>query len=75
MTNPKLAQDLLNRIAALCPLADDMRLGQLLATLGWLGEDMTGRNLWDIEDDELLGVVDRFRQDLAQREPSRTSDG
>jgi hypothetical protein len=65
-----LTQQVLSRIAGLCPLAVDMRLGQLLATLGWLGEDITGRTLWDIEDEELLKVVERFQQDLARREQS-----
>jgi hypothetical protein len=70
VTNPNLTQELLRRIAGLCPLAGDMRLGQWLATLGWLGEDRTGQTLWDIEDEELLHVVARFQQDLARREPS-----
>ena len=33
-----------------------------------LGEDAVGRNLWDIEDDELLAAIERFRQDLSQCE-------
>ena len=70
MTNSDRTRELLSRIADLCPLAVDMRLGQLLATLGWLGEDMTGRTLWEIEDEELLQVVERFQQDLVRREPS-----
>ena len=69
MTNPDLARELLSHIAALSPLAGDMRLGQLMAALGWLGEDMKGRTLWDIEDAELLEVIERFHQDLARREP------
>ena len=44
-----------------------MRLGQLLATLGMLGEDSTGRSLWDIEDDELSAAVERFASDLRRR--------
>jgi hypothetical protein len=45
-----------------------MRFGQLLATLGMLAEDMTDHSLWDIDDAELLGVMERFRQDLLRRE-------
>jgi hypothetical protein len=41
-----------------------MRLGQLLATVGMLGEDTTGRSLWDIEDEELSAAVERFARDL-----------
>lgn len=47
-----------------CP---EMRLGQLLATVGMLGEDSTGRSLWEIEDDELAAAVERFATDLARR--------
>jgi len=35
-------------LAELCNLSSDVRLGQLLAHLGFLGEDQTGRTLWDI---------------------------
>jgi hypothetical protein len=68
--NPDLPQELLQRLDALQRLAMDMRFGQLLATLGLLGEDMTGRTLWEIEDEQLLEVLERFRQDLARREQS-----
>lgn len=47
-----------------CP---EMRLGQLLATIAMLGEDSTGRSLWDIEDEELSVAVERFANDLARR--------
>lgn len=54
----------LEEIRRLCP---DMRLGQVLATVGMLGEDSTGRDLWDIEDDELSEAVERFASDLSRR--------
>jgi hypothetical protein len=54
----------LDEIRRLCP---DMRLGQLMATLGLLGEDATGRSLWDIEDDELAVALEKFASDLARR--------
>jgi hypothetical protein len=54
----------LEEIQRLCP---DMRLGQVLATVAMLGEDSTGRSLWDIEDDELSAAVERFADDLARR--------
>jgi len=44
-----------------------MRLGQLIATLGLLGEDATGRSLWDLEDEELAVALERFAGDLARR--------
>jgi hypothetical protein len=55
-----------DEVRRLCP---EMRLGQLLATLGLLGEDATGRTLWDIEDDELAMTLERFAVDLARRAP------
>jgi hypothetical protein len=54
----------LNEVRRLCP---ELRLGQLFATLGLLGEDATGRSLWDIEDDELAAALERFADDLARR--------
>jgi len=65
--NDNLTQELLRGLQQLCPLAGDMRFGQILATLGMLGEDMVGRSLWEIADNELLEVVERFRQDLDRR--------
>jgi hypothetical protein len=57
----------LHRIEEIRRLCPEMRLGQLLATVGMLGEDSTGRGLWDIEDDELAEAVERFAADLARR--------
>ena len=54
----------LDEVRRLCP---EMRLGQLMATLGLLGEDATGRSLWDLEDEELAAALDRFATDLARR--------
>jgi hypothetical protein len=54
----------LEEIRRLCP---EMRLGQVLATVAMLGEDSTGRSLWDIEDDELSEAVERFARDLSRR--------
>jgi len=48
-----------------------MRLGQLLATVAMLGEDTTGRSLWDIDDDELAAAVERFAKDLSRRTEAR----
>ncbi len=54
----------LDEVRRLCP---DMRLGQVMATLGLLGEDATGRSLWDIEDEELAAALERFAEDLTRR--------
>jgi hypothetical protein len=56
-------------LAELCDLSPDVRLGQLLAHLGFLAEDQTGRSIWDIDDEQLLGVFSRHRAELAARQP------
>ena len=59
--------DLLHRLDEVRRLCPDMRLGQLLATVGMLGEDTTGRSLWDMDDDQLAAAVERFAKDLSER--------
>lgn len=48
-------------------LAPDIRLGQLMAHLGFLGEVHLDRGLGDIDDDELLAVLYRHRAELLAR--------
>ena len=55
----------LDEVQRLCP---DMRIGQFLATVAMLGEESTGRTLWDIEDEELLRVMEKHRADLLRRQ-------
>ena len=56
-------------LAELCSLSPDIRLGQLMAHLGFLGEDQTGRTLWDIDDEQLLAVMYHHRGELIARLP------
>jgi hypothetical protein len=58
---------LLHRLAEVRRLCPELRFGQLMATLGLLGEDALGRSLWDLEDEELAVVLERFADDLARR--------
>jgi hypothetical protein len=58
-------------LAELCEASPDVRLGQLLAHLGFLGEDQTGRSLWDIDDEQLLRVLYQHKAELAARSPDR----
>ena len=53
--------------AELCELSPDVRFGQLLAHLGFLGEDQAGRTLWDIDDEQLLAVLHHHRGELVAR--------
>jgi hypothetical protein len=60
-------REALDVLAELCDHSPDVRLGQLLAHLGFLGEDQTGRSLWDMDDDQLLAVLYRHRGELLAR--------
>jgi hypothetical protein len=55
-------------LAELAALAPEVRLGQLMAHIGFLGEDQVERSLWDIEDEELLAVLHRHRAELMARQ-------
>ncbi len=59
--------NILNRLQEIHGLCPEMRLGQLLATIGMLGEDASGRGLWEIDDDEFSAAVERFASDLKRR--------
>ena len=48
-------------------MSPGVRLGQLLAHLGFLGENQTGRTLWDIDDEQLLAVLYQHRSELVAR--------
>ena len=61
-------QEALAMLAELAALAPEVRLGQLMAHLGFLGEDQVERTLWDIEDDDLLAVLHRHRSELLARQ-------
>jgi hypothetical protein len=61
-------QEALAVLVELASLAREVRLGQLMAHLGFLGEDQIERSLWDIEDEELLAVLHRHRSELLARQ-------
>ena len=67
MIAAKIQTSLLHRLDEIRRLCPEMRLGQLVATLGLLGEDATGRSLWDLEDEELAAALEKFADDLARR--------
>ena len=54
-------------LAEVWSLSPDVRLGQLLAHLGFLGEAHLGRGLGYIEDDELLAILYRHKVELLAR--------
>lgn len=64
------ALDLLDEVWTLSP---DVRLGQLLAHLGFLGEAHLGHGLGDIADDELMSILQRHKSELeSRRSPAAT---
>ena len=60
----KLALAALAQVWALSP---ELRLGQLLAHLGFLGEAHLGRGLGYLEDDELMAILNCHRTELEAR--------
>ena len=58
----------MNRLFAIRRMRPELRFGQLVAIIGELAEDETGRNLWDVEDEEFAAAVERFAADLSRRE-------
>jgi hypothetical protein len=59
------ALTVLAEVLALSP--EDIRIGQVMAWLGYRGEGEVGRSLWDIEDDELLKLLCQHREELRAR--------
>ena len=70
---PETQREALTVLTEVCELSPDVRLGQLLAHLGFLGEDQTGRSLWDIDDEQLLAVLYLHRAELIARKPESPS--
>jgi hypothetical protein len=54
-------------LAEVWALSPDVRLGQLFAHLGFLGEAHLGRGLGYIDDDELIAILYRHRAELQDR--------
>jgi hypothetical protein len=64
---PPTQREALSVLAEVVAMSPDLRLGQLFAHLGFLGEDQTGRSLGNIDDEELLAVLYHHRGELAAR--------
>ncbi len=70
--SPQFQKETMSLLADVCSRSGEVRLGQLLAHLGFLGEDQTGRSLWDIEDEQLLAVLRSHLAELSARTASAT---
>jgi hypothetical protein len=62
-----LQREALAVLAEVWALSPDVRLGQLFAHLGFLGETHLGRSLGYIDDDELVSILYRHRAELQAR--------
>jgi hypothetical protein len=71
---PSTQREALSVLAEVVEMSPDVRLGQLFAHLGFLGEDQTGRSLGNIDDEQLLAVLYHHRHELTAR-LSSLSDG
>lgn len=65
-----IQREALSVLAEVWTLSPDVRLGQLFAHLGFLGEAHLNRGLGYIEDDELIAVLYRHRAELLARSPA-----
>ena len=63
----ELQKEALALLAEVWDLSPDVRLGQLMAHLGFLGEAHIERGLGYIEDDELVAILHRHRAELLAR--------
>lgn len=63
----ELQQEALRILEEVCELAPEVRLGQLMAHLGFLGEAHLGKGLGYLDDDELLAILYRHRAELLAR--------
>ena len=68
---PPTQREALSVLTEVVDLSPDIRLGQLFAHLGFIGEDQTGRCLGNIDDEELLAVLYHHRGELTARLSNR----
>lgn len=66
MSESATRTELLTALQSLAGLVPEMRVGQLVATLGELCADRHGRGLWDADDAQLLEAVGQFRRGLEE---------
>lgn len=59
-----IQQAILEKLTRICELSPDIRVGQMLAHLGFLSEDFDGQSLGVVDDDALLAVAERHLAEL-----------
>jgi hypothetical protein len=63
----EMQREAISVLAEIWTLAPEVRLGELMAHLGFLGKVHVGKGLGYIEDDELMAVLYRHRAELQLR--------
>jgi hypothetical protein len=63
----EMQREALSVLSEVWELSPEVRLGQLMAHLGFLSEVHLGKGLGDVEDDELIAVLYRHRAELQAR--------
>lgn len=61
---PDTQREAMSVLAEVWSLSPEVRLGQLLAHLGFMGECHVGKGLGELEDDELVAILYRHRAEL-----------
>lgn len=69
-----LEQEALRALGELWSLSPDVRLGQLMAHLGFLGESHIGKGLGYLDDDELIAIMYRHQAELQARLQGKPED-
>jgi hypothetical protein len=65
--NSELQKEALAVLAEVWSLAPDVRLGQLWAHIGFLGEAHLGKGLGYLDDGELVALLQRHKSELVSR--------
>jgi hypothetical protein len=61
--------EILSLLKQLSELTPDVRFGQLIANLSYLAVGATAEAIWDMEDEQLMGAIQRLIENLSG-EPS-----
>lgn len=70
MSELDLRREVVEAMGALIAVAPTMRVGQLVAAVGEICDDLHGRGLWDADDRELLEAIWKFQHDIENAAPT-----
>ncbi len=70
MSELDLRREFIEALGDLVAAAPTMRVGQLVAAVGEVCDDLHGRGLWDADDRELLEAIWKFQHDMESAAPA-----